>query len=287
MSMTVKNDGGFSFHLPPVDALGGGGAILERGGIIGPSGWRMLHAADGTLVLPPPTSADGTGCWRDLQRSMTHAEQNMPFDMSQLLRLLIEFASAQQVQDRENRQQDLAAKIHSLDTAADEVLNAAQQRFTGALLGGLMAVGAGAINIAGSVSGLQAIKSARTKILADSIGPAVEGRDPALLRDPDFQIRQFNQLTATSQSVSHLAQGVGGGVQGVGQMATGGMELSAGGHDKSKLKADEAAEVSEAAHASDNDMLQQHLETQRAIAAAAAEIEQERHATAKSQAQAV
>lgn len=283
MSMTVtSNDSGrVAYYISDSGEmrLSTVTTVVDTGG----NTWQVQSSGDGALVVVPPDSGAAVAYWNDLQRSVENAGDNAPFDMGELLRLLIEFASAQQAQDRENRQNDLAMKIDALGAAADEVVRAAEQRFIGAMVGGAMQIGSGAINIAGSANALLTIRSAQIKIAADASAPNAA----PILSDPDFQIRQFGNLTAASQNASHLGQGVGTGVQGTGQMASGGMELNASEHDKTKLGYDKTAEVDEAAHASDNDALQQHLDTQKSIAAAVAAIEQERHATAKSQAQAV
>lgn len=282
MTMLIQNgDGQIAYVLAPPapDAPPPAAAAV----VLDATQWQFTSGADGSLKIDPPAGAGGANYWHDLQRALDGAAQNAPFDIYQLLALLAEFAATQQLQDRQERQADLAVKIGKLTVSADEVVQAALSRFIGAVTGGTLQLVAGATGVAGGVVGLKGVYSANARISAD----ATAAPAGALQQDPDFQIRQFNKLTMASQGVGHLLQGVSSATTGVGQIVSGSLDFQAAGHERDKLNSDKGAEVADAARSSDSESLQRHLEVQKSILDTISAIERERHETAQGQARAV
>lgn len=165
-------------------------------------------------------------------------------DIYAVMALFQKMAQEQRNSAREVRTSEMTAQVQSLFSAADEIRNAAQDRFVGAVVAGAMQIAGGVAQagLAGSSFGKDAVKA--------------------------------GALTGTGQGVSQAFGGIG-------SIVNASQELKAAGHDAKKAELEATAKVHESASQQAGDLMQQMMDVIRDVRDKLGAIEQSRVETTR------
>ena len=169
---------------------------------------------------------------------------------------------AQQMRDnaREVRSAETQAQVKSLMGAAQEIRNAAEDRFAASVTQGAMQIAGGAVSVGmGVAGGVFSAKGINTG--ADTVAGA-----------------KLNNIGAT---LSATAQGTGNMVSGTGTIAAAFAEQNAAEHDASKAELEADARVHEQGAQHANDLMQQMMDVIRDVREKLGAIDQARTETVR------
>ena len=251
---------------------------------------------------PPDGTGSASGAWKGLG---SLNPQNVQTDIYAVMALFQKIAQEQRNTGRELRQAELQSQIGLLNSAAQEIREAAQDRFVGAVLQGAMQIAGGAMQIAGGVASLGTLASAggaKTPAESPSSASWTKGQTPATPPPAGGPVIGANRgpappvetpvtpagqgvrgmdLPTKAQAYAQLGSGGSGITGGIGGMVSAGMEMSAAGHDARKAELESAAKVHEQGVQQANDLMQQMMDVIRDVRDKLGAMEQSRVETTR------
>ncbi|QEI08268.1 hypothetical protein FXN63_22345 [Pigmentiphaga aceris] len=255
MSMPINPSQTGPVYTPPGDTSQ---PIVQKGSVTPPPAIvlgeaeriKMATFTTGFQSEVPPPASD-TPPYQSVNLDSTLAgigEKEVMTDMYAVMALFQKMAQEQRNSAREVRGSEMQAQVNSLKNAAQEIKDAAYDRYVGAMIEGGMQIGGGLLNMAGGVKA----------------GKVAAGGD---------------QAGATA--ISGKYSGAAGVLTGIGTMAKASQDLKAADHDASKARYEADAKVHESGVQQANDLMQQMMDVIRDVRDKLGSIEQSRIETSR------
>lgn len=213
--------------------------------------------------------------------------QDATTDIYAVMALFQKLAQEQRTAAREVRHNEMQAQVSTLQSAADEIRNAAKDRLVGAIVSGVMQIGAGAMQIGGATMSLKASAGA-LKDFRTSQKPPMEiemqdlsGGKPTQPAHTPMSTAELGNLTQQASAYSSGADGASKVATGIGGMASGIAEFSAAQHDADKARLEAKAKAHEAATQQAGDVMQQMMDVIRDVRDKLNAMEQSRSETTR------
>ncbi len=225
-----------------------------------------VHIAKGVAVpggLPAP-GASGTpsGAPGDAAKALAAlSPKTVEADMYAVMALFQKMAQEQRNSARQVRDSELQAQVGTLMKAADEIRNAAQERFVGAVV-------AGSLQIAGGVA--QAGMAGASFRMSSSAGLSKTGTSDAA-----------NAINSRAGALTGMGQGASQAMGGIGSIVNASQELKASAHDAKKAELEAQAKVHESASQHAGDLMQQMMDVIRDVRDKLGAMEQSRVETTR------
>lgn len=267
--MTVSNTSGASMQ-PPILPTGNVDSTraADRASFTDISGAQPTQTGTSPIIAnlsmqldPPQVSGSDAGTISALNQL---SAQDMQADMFAVMALFTKIAQDQRNSAREMRHNEMQANVKTLLSAAQEIRNAADDRLTGAIMSGVMQIGAGAVQIGGAAANFKASTSALKENKAGNISDA--------------------QLGSLNNKAGAYSSGAGGAAQamtGLGGIMSGIMEHEAAAHDAHKAELEAQAKAHEAGTQQAGDQMQQMQDILRDIRDKLSSMEQSRAETSR------
>lgn len=211
-------------------------------------GSMRQHATRG--AEEPEDSVDGTP--EDFERSLADAQDNLATDLYAFLALYAKLAQAARTAARDMRELQLQAQKSALESAADEMTLAAQERYSAALGAAIGQILSGAVAVGSGLFALRTLAKPETSFLFTKLG-----------LEPD--LAQGSSFMTGLRGMQDLANGAGQIADGLAKLQSASSEREAGLAD-ARAKRDEAsATESQARRDTAQELIQAMTDTLRDI----------------------
>jgi hypothetical protein len=177
--------------------------------------------------------------------------ENIQTDIYSFMAMFLKMSQTMRAAARQDRETSMQAQVNTLTDAANKIKEAADQRFSAAIVQGAFQIGSGLLTAGMGFASMGMMKGAGS------------------LSDRDFNVLS-NKVTA----MNSVGQGGGGILTGVGTMISAGYEQKAGVMDSDRAKLEAQAKIQEAGRDKANEMMQQMQDIIRDIRDKLSAIEQ-------------
>lgn len=214
------------------------------------------------LGLPLPSGNAAAGAADALSKLMGSAET----DMYAVMALFQKMAQEQRNAARTERAASMGAQVQALNSAADKIKEAAEERFKGALAQGISQIVGGVVQAGAGIGGMAAMGASARMTTTSS---------PLTAQQTVTQAK-LDGFAANSSGIGQGLSGVAGGVGGIIQAN---YDRKAGEADAARAHLEADAKVFESGVQHANDLMQQMMDVIRDVRDKLGAIEQSRSET--------
>jgi hypothetical protein len=231
-------------------------------------------STDNTKGLPEPDPSDEQAITGAIDHLGALSNDDIGTDMFAFMALFQKMAQSMRDTARTQREVQMQAQVSALQGAADQMKEAAEQRFAGAITQGVMQIAGGVAQVgfsvasaANTVKGAQQDAAGQNKLAEatklDAVGKPSAAYDARVDGNASIELGKISTAQgAKQQALGGATSGIFGGIGGC---ITAQFNKAADEHDVAKARLEAQAKVADTGHQQANDMMQQMMDVIRDV----------------------
>ena len=190
----------------------------------------------GSTEGTPAPGDDERGVPTDMDAALDAAQDDLATDLYAFMAMYMKIAQQMRSTAREQRAAELQSQVVSLESAADHMVQAAQERFNAALTSGIFQIASGAISIGSAIGTLRAMAKPDP---GANIAPGEDGIDGFSISKVSRDTTPGSEFMVGLKAKQDLASGSAQLLSGIDDISSGALEQQAAQED-ADAKRDEA-----------------------------------------------